>query len=306
MNKPLPIIIDCDPGIDDAIALMLAFASPEELEVLAVTTVAGNVPLHHTEVNARRVRDLCGASAVPVIAGCPRPLLRSPVTAGEIHGEAGLEGSGLPDATGDRDPRHAVDVLRDTVASRPGDITIVAVGPLTNLAVALVQRPELAREVKSIVIMGGAAGPGNVTPHAEFNFFADPHAARIVFESGAPIVMYGLDITRQVRAEPAWLAEIEKQRSPVSRATVGMLAHYGSVGGALHDVLAIGHLLRPELFGLEACQVHIETEDQEMIGKSHVERGADPGDTNARVGFHADAPAFLSFLEARLCRYGVG
>jgi inosine-uridine nucleoside N-ribohydrolase len=164
----------------------------------------------------------------------------------------------------------------------------------------------LAREVKSIVIMGGAAGPGNVTPHAEFNFFADPHAARIVFESGAPIVMYGLDITRQVRAEPAWLAEIEKPRSPVSRATVGMLAHYGSVGGALHDVLAIGHLLCPELFGLEACQVHIETEDQEMIGKSHVERGADPGDTNARVGFHADAPAFLSFLKARLCRYGVG
>lgn len=306
VNHPIPIIIDCDPGIDDAIALMLAFASPEELDVLAVTTVAGNVGLHHTEPNARRIRELCGATFIPVLAGCPRPLLRGPVTAGEIHGETGLEGGDLPDPMGVVDGRHAVDFLRDTVKARPGEVTIVAVGPLTNLAVALVQRPELAREVRQIVIMGGAAGPGNVTPHAEFNFYADPHAARNVFESGAPIVMYGLDITRQVRAEPAWLTEIEQLGSPVSRATVGMLAHYGSVGGALHDVLAVGHLLRPELFGLEACQVHIETEDQAMIGKSHVKRGSGPEDTNAEVGFHADAPAFLSFLKERLRRYGEG
>jgi purine nucleosidase len=306
VNHPIPIVIDCDPGIDDAIALMLAFASPEDLDLLAVTTVAGNVGLHHTEPNARRIRELCGATSIPVLAGCPRPLLRGPVMAEEIHGKTGLEGGDLPEPTGVVDGRHAVDFLRDTVKARPGEITIVAVGPLTNLAVALVQRPELAREVRQIVIMGGAEGPGNVTPHAEFNFFVDPHAARIVFESGAPIVMYGLDITRQVRAEPAWIAEIEQLQGPVFRAIAGMLAHYGSVGGALHDVLAIGHLLRPELFGLEACQVYIETEDLTMIGKSHVKRDLGPEDTNARVGFHADAPAFLSFLKERLRRYGDG
>lgn len=303
MSHPLPIIIDCDPGIDDAIALMLAFASPDELDVLAVTTVAGNVGLHHTEPNARRIRDLCGAASIPVLPGCPRPLLRAQVTAGEVHGETGLEGCDLPDASGDVDPRHAVDFLRDTVAKRPGDVTIVAVGPLTNLAMALVQRPDLAREVRDIVIMGGAAGPGNVTAQAEFNFFADPHAARIVFESGAPITMYGLDITRQVRAEPTWVARIKALGSPVAKAAVGMLDHYGSVGGALHDVLAVGHLLRADLFTSELCRVRIETEDQSTIGKSHVERGVPEARANARVGFQADAPAFLAFLEARLARY---
>jgi purine nucleosidase len=189
------------------------------------------------------------------------------------------------------------------VKERPGEVTIVAVGPLTNLAVALVQRPELAKEVRQIVIMGGAAGAGNVTPHAEFNFFADPHAARIVFESGAPIVMYGLDITRQVRAERKWMKRIEALDSPVARAAVGMLRHYGSVGGALHDVLAVGHLLREDLFTLETCRVSIETEDPEMMGKSHIRRHVSEAEATARVGFQADASAFLAFLEARISRY---
>lgn len=303
MAQPQPIIIDCDPGIDDAIALMLAFASPEELEVLAVTTVAGNVGLNHTEPNARRIRDLCGATNVPVLAGCPRPLLRETVDAGDIHGESGLEGCELPEARGATDPRHAVEYLRETVRARPGEITIIAVGPLTNLAVAFVERPQLAQEVRRIVIMGGSAGSGNITPHAEFNFFADPHAARIVFESGAPISMYGLDITRQVRAEAAWLERIEHLGSPVAQTAVRMLEHYGSVGGALHDVLAVGHLLRDDCFTLEPCLVQIETEDPEMIGKSHVERGVDREKANADVGFEAKAPEFLSYLEQRLARY---
>jgi len=303
MAQPQSIIIDCDPGIDDAIALMLAFASPEELEVLAVTTVAGNVGLHHTEPNARRIRDLCGATAVPVMAGCPRPLLRAAVDAGDVHGESGLEGCELPEARGEVDPRHAVDYLRETVRARPGEITIVAVGPLTNLAVALVERPQLAREVQRIVIMGGSAGSGNITPHAEFNFFVDPHAARIVFESGAPISMYGLDITRQVRAEAAWLERLERLNSPVARAAVRMLHHYGSVGGALHDVLAVGHLLREDCFTLEPCLVQIETDDPTMIGKSHVERGIAVENANAHVGFEANTLEFLSFLKERLARY---
>jgi purine nucleosidase len=303
LSAPRPVIIDCDPGIDDAIALMLAFASPQELELLAVTVVAGNVPLHFTEPNARRIRALCRASTIPVLPGCPRPLLRGLVTVADIHGETGLAGCDLPDAPGTADPRHAVDFLRDTVAGRPGAVTIVAVGPLTNLAVALTQRPELAREVREIIIMGGSAGRGNITPHAEFNFYVDPHAAHIVFESGAPITMYGLDITRQVRAEAAWVAKLEALGTPVARAATGMLAHYGSVGGSLHDVLAVGHLLRPDLFTVEPCRVAIEIDDAVTIGKSHVARGVAEADANAQVGFTADAPAFLSFLLERLARY---
>ena len=301
---PRPIIIDCDPGIDDAIALMLAFASSETLEVLAVTTVAGNVPLHLTEPNARRVRDLCGASQVPVLAGCPRPLLRRLVTTDDIHGASGLEGSGLPPARGTADTRHAVDWLRDTIRARPGEITVAAVGPLTNLAVALVQRPELAYEIREIIIMGGAAGAGNVTPDAEFNFHVDPHAARIVFESGASITMVGLDITRQARALPEWLQTIAALDTPVARCVVGMLAHYGSVGGSLHDVLAVMQLLRPELMTFEACRVEIEIEDPETIGKSRVTRGVPPPEANAQVGFALDAPGFRAFLAERLGRYG--
>jgi purine nucleosidase len=301
---PRPIVIDCDPGIDDAIALMLAFASSEALEVLAVTTVAGNVPLHLTELNARRIRDLCGVPQVPVLAGCPGPLLRRLVTADDIHGASGLEGSGLPPARGAADTRHAVDWLRDTIRARPGEITVVAVGPLTNLAVALVQRPELAHEIREIVIMGGAAGAGNVSPDAEFNFHVDPHAAQIVFESGASITMLGLDITRQARALPEWLQTIAALDTPVARCVVDMLAHYGSVGGSLHDVLAVMQLLRPELMTFEDCRVEIETNNPKTIGKSRVTRGVQLTETNAKVGFALDAPGFRGFLAERIGRYG--
>lgn len=303
MSARRPIIIDCDPGIDDAIALMLAYASPEELEVLAVTTVAGNVPLSLTEPNARRIRDLCGAYQVPVFAGCPRPLLRPLVTADHVHGDTGLAGVDWPKPGGFEDPRHAVDILRDTIAERPGEVTVVAVGPLTNLAVALTQRPELAREVREIVIMGGAAGAGNTTPHAEFNFHVDPHAAHIVFQCGAPIAMYGLDITRQARADADWLRGVREFDTAVARAAAGMLSFYNANGGALHDVLAVAHLIWPDLFTLEPCRVEIEIDDQESIGKSHVAQGMIPALANAKVGFGLDAPAFLDALADRLSRY---
>lgn len=295
------IIIDCDPGIDDAVALMLAWASRSELEMLAVTTVAGNVPLHHTERNARRLRDLCGVPHVPVHAGCPRPLLRPLVTAGAVHGETGLAGSGLPPPAAPLSTVHAVDFLRDTVRAQPGEVTVVAVGPLTNLAAVLVQRPQFASEVREIVIMGGAAGPGNVTPHAEFNFHVDPHAARMVFECGAPLIMYGLDITRQVRVDRDVLRRIEQLGSGPARAAAGMLAHYAASGGALHDVLAVGHLLRPDCFRLQPCDVRIETAETGRIGQSVVRRSGEP---NALVGFEADAELFLDFVIGRLARYG--
>ncbi len=294
------IIIDCDPGIDDAVALMLACASPEELEILAVTAVAGNVALGHTAANARRILEVCGRGDVPVHAGCPRPLLRPPVTADRIHGETGIDGSGLPPPTRPLADGHAVDLLRDTVRSSPGEVTVVAVGPLTNLAAVLVQRPEFAAEAREIVIMGGSAGPGNVTPHAEFNFHADPHAARIVFESGARLAMYGLNITHQVRVDDRVLGRIAALRSPPARAAAGMLERYRDSGGALHDVLAVGHLLRPDCFGLESALVTIDTSDTGRIGQSIVERGTG---TNARVGFDAASGEFLNFLLERLARY---
>ncbi|MCY4590236.1 MAG: nucleoside hydrolase [Alphaproteobacteria bacterium] len=294
------IIIDCDPGIDDAVALMLACASPEELEILAVTAVAGNVALGHTAANARRVLEACDRGDVPVYAGCPRPLLRPPVTADRIHGETGIDGSGLPPPTRPLADGHAVDLLRDTVRNAPGEVTVVAVGPLTNLAAVLVQRPEFAAEAREIVVMGGSAGPGNVTPHAEFNFHADPHAARIVFESGASLAMYGLNITHQVRVDDQVLGRIAALRSPPARAAAGMLERYRDSGGALHDVLAVGHLLRPDCFGLEAALVTIDTSETGRIGRSIVERGSG---TNARVGFDAAAGEFLDFLLERLARY---
>ena len=294
------IIIDCDPGIDDAVALMLAGASPDELEILAVTTVAGNVALEHTAANARRVMEVCGRGDVPVHAGCPRPLLRPLVTADRVHGETGIDGSGLPPPTQPLADGHAVDVLRDTVRNAPGEVTVVAVGPLTNLAAVLVQRPGFAAEAREIVIMGGSAGTGNVTAHAEFNFHVDPHAARIVFESGARLVMYGLDITRQVRVNDAVLGRIASLGSAPARAAAGMLEHYRGSGGALHDVLAVGHLLRPDCFRLEPARVSVDTSQTERIGRSLVERGGEP---NARFGVEAAADGFLDFLLGRLARY---
>jgi inosine-uridine nucleoside N-ribohydrolase len=194
--------------------------------------------------------------------------------------------------------------MRDTIKADPGEITVVAVGPLTNLAVALVQRPELAHEIREIIIMGGAAGAGNVTPDAEFNFHVDPHAAKIVFESGALITMLGLDITRQARALPEWLQTIAALNTPVARCVVDMLAQYGSLGGSLHDVLAVMQLLRPELMTFEGCRVEIETDNPVSIGKSWVTRGVPLTEANAQVGFALDARGFRAFLAESLGRYG--
>ncbi|MEP3115700.1 nucleoside hydrolase [Nisaea sp.] len=302
MTQRETIIIDCDPGIDDAVALLLAFASPEEFDIKAVTTVAGNVPLQRTEANARRIRDLAGRGEVPIHAGCPRPLIKAPVTADEIHGKTGLDGSGLPDAASALAPGHGADVLRREISAAPGGITLLPVGPLTNVAHALAARPEFAHEVANIVVMGGSTGPGNVTPHAEFNFHVDPHAAHIVFESGAPIVMHGLNITHQVRAKPDWIAALRALDTTVGHATAGMLTFYDSDNDpALHDVLTVGYMLWPELFSGEARRVDIVTEGIEA-GRSIV-RDAGDGAPNATVMLDVDADEFLARLLNRLSRY---
>ena len=296
------IIIDCDPGIDDAVALLLAMASPDELEVLAVTTVAGNVSADLTNANARRIRALARRPEIPVHAGCTRPILRQLVTADHVHGKTGLNGCELPLPSGAPEPGHAVDAIIELAARYPGEIVLVPVGPLTNVALALLKASQLAADLAGIVLMGGAAGRGNVTEHAEFNFHVDPHAARIVMESGVPIVMYGLDVTRDARASDAWISAVGGLGTRVGQAVAGMLSFYSRAGGAgLHDVLAVGHLLFPDLFEGRKGRVSIITDEVAEIGRSVVDHATDTPNATVMYGIQTDR--FLTLLAERLARY---
>jgi purine nucleosidase len=307
-----PIIIDCDPGQDDALAILLALASPEDLEVLAVTAVAGNVPLALTQKNARKIVELAGRGDVPVFAGCERPLVRLPVTAEHVHGRTGLDGADLPEPAVPLAPGHAVDAIVDLVQGRPaGTVTICPVGPLTNVASALTKAPDIARRIRQIVLMGGAIGEGNITPSAEFNIYVDPHAARIIFEAGIPIVMHGLDVTHQALVTPDRLAAIRSLDTPVSRAVAGLLEFYnifdqtrrGRSGAPLHDPCAIAWLLRPDLFSARECHVAIETEGELTLGRTVVDWSGRHGrQPNASVIHAVDADGFFALLIERLAR----
>lgn len=305
---PKPVLIDCDPGIDDALALLLAMSEPTHLDIVAITTVAGNVAAVQTERNARRMRDLAGRSEIAVFGGCRRPLLRPLQDAAHVHGETGMDGCGLAAPQGRPSQRHAVAAILSAVAKQPDQLTICAVGPLTNLAAAIVQRPDVMAQLKGIVLMGGAAAAGNVTAHAEFNFYVDPEAARIVFESGIPIVMHGLDVTHKARVDRPWVDQLLTVDTPVTRSVAGMLSVYnGGVDGdprgrPVHDALAIAYLVHPEWFGGTDCHVAIETINLDQIGRSHVRAGADIGEegANAQVIFEIDADRFRSYLAGQL------
>lgn len=296
-----PVIIDCDPGVDDAVALMLAFASPDLLDVKAVTTVAGNVDADRTLANALRIRALAGRSGVPVHRGCERPLIGTGRTAADIHGEDGLGGLDLPPARGGPTPVHSVEALIRAIEGAPGEITICALGPLTNLALALAQRRDLVPDIREIVLMGGAVGSGNVTPHAEFNIHIDPCAARIVFEAGAPVVMVGLDATHQVRATPGRVAGLRDLGTPfghtAARLMGGVLAD--GAGAALHDPCVIAWLMQPGLFAGAPAHVAVETADPDTLGRTAVDFGAPP---NARVMTGVDARGVFALLGERFSR----
>jgi inosine-uridine nucleoside N-ribohydrolase len=308
---PRPIIIDTDPGLDDALAILLAFASPE-LDVLGLTAVAGNVGVDLTSRNARTLCELAGRRDVKVFAGCARPLLRPQITA-VVHGETGLGGADLPPPTMPLQPQHAVDWIVATVMSAPErSITVCALGPLTNLALAIVKEPRLPAHLREIVIMGGA-GPsgGNSTPAAEFNFYADPHAAHVVFDSGAPIVLVPLDLTRQVLATPERVARIRRIGSPVSRAVTGMLDYFnraegiyeGLEGGPLHDPCVIAYLLRPGLFKARPAHIEVETQSPRTLGMTVIDTWLRSGvAANSEVLFQADAAGFYDLLTERLAR----
>ena len=305
------IILDCDPGQDDAIALLLALGSPNELEILGITTVAGNVPLGLTAVNARKITELAGHPEIPVWAGCDRPLLRTLETAEYVHGETGLNGAVLPEPVTALQPGHAVDAIIGIVMARaPGSVTLCPTGPLTNVAMALRKEPRLVERVKEIVLMGGAVELGNVTPAAEFNIYVDPHAADIVFRSGIPITMFGLDVTHQVLVTPERMARIDALGTSTARAAHGLLdffnrfdsERYDAPGAPLHDPCVIAYLIEPELFGGKPCPVEIELEGR-SVGRTLVDWwNMHRRPANAMVMREVDADRFFDLLTERLAR----
>ena len=262
------IIIDCDPGQDDALMLFLAFASPDELEILGVTAVAGNVPLEKTQRNIRILRETAGISTIPMFAGCDRPLVKDPLTAEHVHGREGIDGMDIFEPETALEKQHAVDFIVETLlGADDGEITLVPTGPLTNIARAIQKDPAILPKIREIVLMGGAMREaGNITPSAEFNIYVDPHAADIVFECGRPIKAFGLDVTHQVFTSPTVLERCKALKSAPAKASYGMLTFfgrydsekYGAEGAPLHDPCTIAYLLKPELFKMKRCNVSVE------------------------------------------------
>ncbi len=302
------VIIDCDPGVDDAIALLLAFASPE-LEILGIITVAGNVSLPFTEKNARKICELAQRSDIKVYAGCPRPVLRSLETARHVHGETGLQGVELPEPQMPLQSQHGVEFLIKTLMQASEPITLATLGPLTNLAIALIQAPQIIPKIQEVVLMGGATSQGNVTASAEFNLYVDPHAAHLVFTSGLPLTMIGLDVTHKVLTTPERLQKIRAIATPVSDAAAAMLAHYGAydvekygmLGSPLHDPCVIAYLLHPELFKGRDLHVAIETTSELTMGRSIVDLWRSGYQApNVHVVQRADDEGFYSLLIQRL------
>jgi len=297
------LIIDCDPGIDDALALLLACGSPE-FELLAVTTVAGNRPVAITAVNACRLLDLAGRHDVPVFAGAARPLTQAQPRCNLVHGEDGLGGVQL--AT-DRSPagEHASDFIARTLLSEPpGTVTLVAVGPLTNLALAEIKHPGLLLRAKSLLVMGGAAfQPGNITPCAEFNFHADPLAAHTVMEAGPQVHLFGLDVTSKAVMPDEWIASLAELDTRSGRAAYAMLKAYALEDALLHDACPVAWLLEPALFSGEPCAVSVDWRPGITEGQScawPMSRGQRPERMNAMVYTGVDGPRLLGLVRERL------
>jgi len=310
---PRDIIIDTDPGQDDAVAILLALASPEDLTVLGVTAVAGNVPLPLTERNARIVCDLAGCTDVPVFAGCDRPLSRAPVTAEHVHGRTGLDGPQLPDPIMTLHPGHAVDFIIDTLRTRPaGTVTLCALGPLTNIATAFTRAPDIVARVQEIVLMGGAYFEvGNITPTAEFNIYVDPQAAEIVFRSGASITVMPLDLTHQALTTADRVAAFRAMGTHVG----SMVAEwtdfferfdkekYSSEGAPLHDPCVIAYLIQPDLFSGRFINVEIETTSELTMGMTVADWwGVTNRAPNATFMGDVDAVGFFALLTERIAR----
>ncbi|MEM7046182.1 MAG: nucleoside hydrolase [Pseudomonadota bacterium] len=307
------IIIDTDPGQDDAVAILMALASPE-IKVLGLTAVAGNVPLDLTQKNARRICELADRSDVSVMAGCDRPLTGKLVTAEHVHGETGLDGLEWPSPTMPLSETHAVDWLVQTImAAPPQTVTLCPVGPLTNVGLAIAREPNIATRLKAIVLMGGGFFEGgNITPTAEFNIYVDPVAAKIVFESGASLVMAPLDCTHTASYTKAWREKLATIDNRVARGVAKMLAFYEDFDrrrtkedwAPLHDPCVIAYLLRPELFESRDCAVQIVTTPGETFGMTVVDWwGVREQPANCKVLRRVDRDAFLDLIFELMERY---
>jgi purine nucleosidase len=309
---PQKIIVDADPGQDDALAILLAFGSPE-LEVLGITAVAGNVPLKLTQLNARKICELANRSDVKVFAGAIRPLVRQLVTAEEVHGKTGLNGPDLPEPKMQLQKGHAVDFIIDTLMrEEKGTVTLCALGPLTNIALALIREPRIAPRIKELVLMGGGFFEGgNVTPAAEFNIYVDPQAADVVLKAGIPTVIMPLDVTHKALTTRTRSQAIRALNTKVSKAVVELLEYferfdeqkYGTDGGPLHDPCVIAYLVKPDLFKGRQCNVSVEMASELTMGMTVVDWwGVTRRPKNAMVMRDIDADAFFALLTDRLGR----
>ena len=305
------LIIDCDTGVDDAVALLLAFASPE-FDILGVCTTDGNVSAEQVARNTRIIRQIAGREDVPIHIGCPRPIVRDPVEAGHFHGESGLGDLDIFEPDAPAAPGHAVNFIIDTVMRLPPEsVTLAVTGPMTNLAVAMVMQPEIIERLGPVIIMGGARSEGgNIIASAEFNVFADPHAAQVVFTSGCPITVLGLDATHQVRATPERIAAIEALDTMAAKTAARLLRFASRVSAEfmegedspVHDPCTIAFLLKPELFTTRACAVLVETGSPLTIGHTAVEFRVDPKSASVHWVTRVDGQGVFDLMTERLGR----
>ena len=311
MPGPRRVILDCDPGHDDAMAILLAAASPA-IELQAITTVAGNQTLEKTTLNARRVCSIAGITDVPIAAGCDRPLQREPIVASEIHGASGLDGVDWEDPTVEMDPRHAVDLIVEIADSDELPLTIVACGPLTNVATALARSPQLASRLERIAIMGGAIGLGNWSPSAEFNIVADPEAAAAVIGSGVPVTLVPLEVTHRALATNEVIARIAELGTPVGDMSVSLMRYFaetyqrefGFDAPAVHDPCAVAAVIDPSIVASRYMNVAIDTASELSLGRTvcdvYGKTGRPP---NADVGLDLDVDRFWDLMVDALRSY---
>lgn len=314
MNPPdtrKKIILDCDPGHDDAMAILLAARCPA-IDLLAITTVAGNQTLEKTTLNARRVCSVAGITDVPIAAGCEKPMVRPQIVAEDIHGESGLDGPRFGEPTVPLDPRHGVDLIIELLLDSAGDITLVPVGPLTNVAMAMRREPRIVPKVRYIALMGGAVGLGNRTPAAEFNILADAEAARVVWESGVPITMCGLDLTHQALATEAVLDRVRALGTPVAEMSVELLKFFGASykkrqgfdAPPVHDPTAVAWVVDPSIVLTQPMYVTVETKAEFSYGRTVCDvHGVLGRPANTEVGVKLDFYRFWDLMIDALSRY---
>lgn len=304
------IILDCDPGHDDAVAIMLAGSSPK-LDLLGITVVAGNQTLENTRRNALNIVQWLGLD-VPVYAGCGQPMIREKITAGDIHGKTGLDGPSFPPLTRTLEKEHAVNYIVRTLMESDGDITIVTTGPMTNLGMAMRMEPGIVEKISQIVLMGGAYTNGNVTPAAEFNIIADADAAYVCFTSGRPITMIGLDVTRQALCYPSIVDRMGKIGNKASRLFVDLMGHFcktqkevfGWEGGPLHDPITIAYLIDPTVIKTKYVNAQIDIRSEKSYGRTNCDMfqymQLDP---TAHVAYEIDVEKFWNIIEEGIRRY---